>query len=447
MSLKCDGGEIISAQIGIDGNYVISGGEDCKVRIWKISSGKCIRALEGHTAAVNSTAFCPQGRYGISASADKTIRIWELASGKCIKILNKHKASVTSIACDAVGEVFATGGYDKLVRLWRSGKWRQSAKLKGHGGPVLSLAANADGGFLISGSADRTAAIWDINKRKALRALKGHLSSVDAVALSFDAGLAATGSADWTLRIWDARKGKRRFAIETEETSITALAFDPESPRLAAADSSGLIRLYDARSGELMRTLGGKEGSVAFMCPFCRQMAHVPQALIGQTGLCPACGKSFTAAVWAPEDSRKAYDRALRVIREGNLEQALRCLEEAITHQHDNYEAHIKAVACRYRMAEGFAEASRYLEAVEMLQAALEMFNRARPWPGDFIREASKLAYDTAFLAGKICRFSLSDAARAREFCRIAQTFFDTPEVEDLLAHMGNGANGEEGAL
>ncbi len=436
-------GAVMSASLGIQGAYIVSGGQDGKARVWSISSGKCIRILEGHTAAVNSVAFCPLGRYAISASADKTVRIWDLSTGECVKILKKHKASVTSIACDPIGELFVTGGYDKTLRIWKRTKWKQAAKLKGHGGPVLAVAANGEGGLAISGSADRTAAVWDILKRRATKILKGHLSSVTAVALSSHGDLAATGGADCTIRLYDVQTRKRKFAIENEEQPITAIAFDPEAPQFAVADSAGRIRVYDAATGEMVTALGGAAGSVAVVCPKCRRRIYLPVAIVGKPGLCPHCRKDFTATQYSPQESRRALERAIKAIREAQMESAIAALDEAIGHQCDNHEAYLKAVECRYRLAVGFAKADEFARAVEAVREALSYFERARPWPGEFITEANKLAYNAAFLAGKTCRFSLSDARRAREFCNIAKTFFDTPEVEDLLAHMSGPSSSE----
>ena len=439
MSLEAHESPVLCATFSGEGSYILSGGQDSNVRLWKISNGKCIHTFKGHTGPVTAVAFSPLGRYGISASMDKTIRIWDLADGKAVRILKKHKSAVTSLACDPQGELFFSAGYDHVLRIWKMNKWKSAGKIKGHGGAVLALGINADGGYLISGSADRTAAVWDVLKRAPVRILKGHLAPVHAVALSFDAALGATGGSDWTLRIWDVDAGKCRFTIETDQEPVTSLGFDHASPLLAAGEASGRIGLYDARTGRLVRAFGGAEGIVSVLCPSCRRKMPLPPAVVGHKGLCPFCGQAFTATAWLPKEASKAFERAMEAMRDGLFRRAISGFEEAISLQGDNHDAWIQAISCRLRVAADLEKSDDYPEAIDNLQAALALFEKARPWPMASTTEANKLAYDAAFLAARICRFGLSDHVRARRFGDIARNFISTTEVQDLLAHIPNG--------
>ncbi len=439
--LKAHEGPALCAAFSGDGAYILSGGQDANVRLWKISNGKCLHTFKGHAGPVTAVAFCPLGRHCISASMDKTIRIWDLVSGETVKILKKHRSGVTSLACDPRGEFFFSAGYDHVLHVWKMNKWKSAGKMKGHGGAVLSLGINADGGYLISGSADRTAAIWDIVKRIPVRILKGHLASVHAVALSFNAALGATGGSDWTLKIWDIDAGKCRFTIEMDQQPVTSLAFDHASPILATGNASGRISLYDTRTGRLVRTFGGTEGTVIVVCLSCRRKMPLPATLIGRKGLCPFCGKAFTATAWLPKESSRALERAAQAMRDGLFQRAISWFEEAINLQRDNYDAYMQAISCRLRVAADLEKSDDYDKAVENLQAALTLFEKARPWPTGFTVEANRLAYEAAFLAARICRFGLSDNVRARHFGDVARNFISTPEVQDLLAHIPTGTD------
>ena len=47
------------------------------VKIWDVSSGNCIKTLEGHTRNVQSCNFSHCGTLIVSGSWDETIRVWK----------------------------------------------------------------------------------------------------------------------------------------------------------------------------------------------------------------------------------------------------------------------------------------------------------------------------------------------------------------------------------
>jgi WD40 repeat protein len=63
--------------LSADGRWALSGSLDKTVRLWEVSSGKCLRTFEGHTAGVTSVALSADGRWVLSGSGDGDLRLWE----------------------------------------------------------------------------------------------------------------------------------------------------------------------------------------------------------------------------------------------------------------------------------------------------------------------------------------------------------------------------------
>lgn len=65
-------------------------------------SGVVRHRLSGHTAFVNALAFSPDGRRIASGSRDKTVRIWDVTTGECIRII-EGRGDVRAIASGVPG--------------------------------------------------------------------------------------------------------------------------------------------------------------------------------------------------------------------------------------------------------------------------------------------------------------------------------------------------------
>ncbi len=85
------GGKIESVAYSPDGTRIVTGGADCKVKIWDRKTGKELVSFDGHSDDVHFVTFTPDGKYVISSSGgmrggndlpDPCTLRWEAATGK-----------------------------------------------------------------------------------------------------------------------------------------------------------------------------------------------------------------------------------------------------------------------------------------------------------------------------------------------------------------------------
>ena len=65
---------------------------DCKIGLWKVSSGERIKTLTGHSSWIVSVVFSGDGEYLASGSTDNTIGLWRVSNGERIKTLTGHSS-------------------------------------------------------------------------------------------------------------------------------------------------------------------------------------------------------------------------------------------------------------------------------------------------------------------------------------------------------------------
>jgi WD40 repeat protein/serine/threonine protein kinase len=61
-----------------DGQYGFSGGWDCVVKMWDLSSHQCVYTFEGNRSPITCVACSPDGRWLMAGGEDGIVRIWEL---------------------------------------------------------------------------------------------------------------------------------------------------------------------------------------------------------------------------------------------------------------------------------------------------------------------------------------------------------------------------------
>ncbi|NEP62993.1 MAG: WD40 repeat domain-containing protein, partial [Symploca sp. SIO2G7] len=213
-----------------DGQRVVSGSWDTKIKIWNIDTGEELRTLRGHTNIVHSVAVTPNGNKVVSASSDKTIKIWDIDTGEELKTFN-------------------TDG-------------------------INSIAITPDGEKIVSGSSDKTIKIWDIDTAILLKTLKGHTNSVDAVVISSDCklifsreGIGSIGKGNQTKSLKSRkdyqpgiREGLGAFYsyINSDINIVTDADVEPTPDQ-----EIGVIKIWDYDTGFELNTLSANKSSLA----------------------------------------------------------------------------------------------------------------------------------------------------------------------------------------
>jgi hypothetical protein len=99
---------------------IVSGSNDCKIKVWDAKTGVCLRTLVGHTALVRALAFDPERGRLVSAGYDRTVKVWDLNSGAMVReFRGEHASHIFDVRFD-VRRIVSTS-HDQKVSIFDFG--------------------------------------------------------------------------------------------------------------------------------------------------------------------------------------------------------------------------------------------------------------------------------------------------------------------------------------
>ncbi|MEH2107395.1 serine/threonine-protein kinase [Nostoc sp.] len=253
---------VLSVAISPDGKTIASSGDDRKIKLWNLATGKQISSLNAYSQQVNAVAISPDGKTLVGGGDDNTIKVWNLATEKQIRTLTGHSDSVHALAISADSQTLVSGSDDNTIKIWDLATGEQIRTLVGHTFWVRSVAISPDAVILASGSFDKTIKIWNLTKGYSIRTLLGNSQTVTAVAISPDGKTLASASRDRTIKLWNLVTGKEIRTLVGHVNTVTTVAFSADGKILASGSRDRTIKLWNLATGEEILTLAGHTNTV-----------------------------------------------------------------------------------------------------------------------------------------------------------------------------------------
>jgi len=276
------------------GILLASCSSDLTIKLWDPADGyKNIRTLPGHDHSVSAVRFIPSGAVGapssgnllVSASRDKTLKIWDVTTGYCVKTLQGHTGWVRDVCPSPDGRFLLSTGDDMTARLWDISVSNSEDKLTmvGHThfneccaiappasyqylAPLAGMRklppASSAAEFMATGSRDKTIKLWDA-RGNCLKTLVGHDNWVRALVFHPGGKYLLSVSEDKTLRCWDlSQEGKHvKELVDAHEGFITCLRWAPGIVNNVPAVYGGVAEGRNGQSNGTPKSKGTGTGT------------------------------------------------------------------------------------------------------------------------------------------------------------------------------------------
>ncbi|KAH9519862.1 U3 snoRNP protein [Bulinus truncatus] len=199
-----------------DGQNIVTGGGDGKVKVWSSMSGFCFVTFSEHTGEITGVKVTQNGKSVLSSSLDGTVRAFDLTRYRNYKTFTSPKPDQFScLAVDGSGEIVCAGGTNEfMIYVWTMKTGRLLQTLAGHEGPISALDFSQSDSILASGSWDKTVKLWSIYEDAGRRETLELNSDVLALTFRPDGRELAVATLNAQITFWDTNSAQQKGVIE-----------------------------------------------------------------------------------------------------------------------------------------------------------------------------------------------------------------------------------------
>ncbi|XP_031380718.1 transducin beta-like protein 3 [Punica granatum] len=217
--------------VSSDGSFIACTCSD-SIKIVDSSNASIRSTIDCESDTVTALCLSPDDKLLFSAGHSRQIKVWELSTLKCLRSWKGHDGPVMSMGCHVSGGLLATGGADRKVLVWDVDGGFCTHYFKGHEGVVTTILFHPDPNksLLFSGSDDGTVRVWDILAKKRVSTLRAHNSTVTSVALSDDGWTLLAAGRDKVVSLWDLLDFTCKKTIPTYEVLEAVCIISPANP-------------------------------------------------------------------------------------------------------------------------------------------------------------------------------------------------------------------------
>ncbi len=233
-------GQVSCVALSKDGRWLVTGGEDTKVKVWDLTTRKVHADLVGHQAWVRAVTFSEEDKVIVSASLDGVIKKWDADSGKELDTIDKDSERLSQTALSHGGRYVALlYGHPQRFEVWDLSQNVKVAEGRADGHAESAALSPSGDKLAIAGGrvlvADVANGQWkDITPGQGRR--QGHHR---AVAFTPDGTILASSPDDVVLM--NSETYEFLSNVQTKDRWVRSIAFSADNERMAVGLDDGKV--------------------------------------------------------------------------------------------------------------------------------------------------------------------------------------------------------------
>ena len=263
-----DGETVNAVAMSDDGQTIVTGGWDAKVRLWN-KEGDPIGVPFAGAQGVESVSISSDGQTIVSAG-DDGIRLWDRRGGEPTKL--RERGEFWSVSMTPDGQTIALAGRSNEFLMNRSGTPLNQKGFGDHRDDWPTVSISADGQTVVRSELGRVwlsdgkgEDIWKKETEKEKDQDRDRSNGATTAAISRDGRMIVIGYENGYIRLWN-RQGEPLVEEpeqgDAHEGKVTCVAVSADGQTIVSGGEQGTVRLWNRKSQPVGPPLRGHDGTI-----------------------------------------------------------------------------------------------------------------------------------------------------------------------------------------